>query len=79
MIQEEIITKTTLNNKFKIIDNKIEQNQAQYNLDIQSANISLLGKFCDLAIDSYIKRYEEIRKLATAIQQIEFVGQSSKN
>ena len=39
------------------MDNKIDQNKAQYNLDRQTAKISALlsGKFYDLEIDSYIK------------------------
>ena len=33
----------TVSEKIKIIDNKIEQNQAQYHLDRQTANISPLS------------------------------------
>ena len=35
--------KMTVSKKIKTIDNKIEQNKAQYNLDRQTAKISVLS------------------------------------
>ena len=35
--------KTSINEKIKAINNKIEQNKAQYDLDRQTANISVLS------------------------------------
>ena len=40
---EEIIIKITVSEKVKTIDNKTEQNEAQYDLDRQTAKISALS------------------------------------
>ena len=37
---EGIIIKMSISEKIKAMDNKIEQNKAQYNLEIQTAEIS---------------------------------------
>ena len=39
-ILEELIIKMTVSKKVKTVDNKIEQNKAQYDLDRQNANVS---------------------------------------
>ena len=43
MIQEELIIKMGISENLKTIDNKIEQNKAQYNLERQTAKISALS------------------------------------
>ena len=40
---EGIIIKMSISKKIKAMDNKIEQNKAQYNLEIQTAEISHLS------------------------------------
>ena len=39
-ILEELIIKMTVSKKIKTVDNKIEQNKAQYDLDRQNAKVS---------------------------------------
>ena len=42
-IQEELIIKMSIGEKFKKIDNKIDQNKAGYNLDRPTSKISVLS------------------------------------
>ena len=72
-IQEELITKMTISEKIKIIDHKIDQNEAQYDLDRQTAKISALSPG-NVSIYKFLsdKTEKVLLEKATAIKRFEY-------
>ena len=69
--------KMGISEKIKTIDNKIEQNKAQYNLDRQTAKISALSsgnvsKFKFLSSKDVLSEKDLLEKVAT-IKKLEYL------
>ena len=70
MIQGQLFIKTSISEEIKTINNKIEQNKAQYNLERQTARISALssgnfGKYGILISKDDLPEEDLLEKAAT--------------
>ena len=75
-ILEELIIKMTVSKKIKTVDNKIEQNKAQYDLDRQNAKVSAsssanITKYEFLTVKDVLPEKDLLEKAAT-IKRFEY-------
>ena len=75
----------TVTEKIKTIDSKIEQYKVQYELDIQTANISALSsgnvRKYEFLTDKYVLRQKYLLEKAATIKRFEYspLGKESKS